>query len=127
MLQQSPYNTSHTNSIADSAHSRTQSAHPANNQIDFYSGLRCAIEFLNNGFVEQRIHLRNDACRTFSLRVIGFSPNQGNRALGAVYRGYQQRIIVWMVGICCQEIKNLLHRFGDFFISGEKTEVGVKA
>ena len=127
MLEQTPNNAAHADAIADSANSGAQSAHSPHDKIDFDSGLRCPIKRLDDGFVEERIHLGDDARRTLGPGVLSLALNQRNGALCTVYRGDEQRIIMGMISISSEKIENFLDSFRDFLIRSKQAQIGIKA
>ena len=59
MLQETPYDTAHPNSIADTWYTGTQAADAAHKQIDAYSRLRCVIQGIDNRRIGYRVHLED--------------------------------------------------------------------
>src|SRR4029077_442886 len=55
VLKEPPHDTAHANAVADAANSRPQRANAAHEQIDVHSGLRSAVERLDNICVNQRV------------------------------------------------------------------------
>src|SRR5579862_843557 len=60
VLQESPYDAAHANAAAEAADTGAQGARAADDQVDLHTGLRGAVERLDNFFVEQRIEFGED-------------------------------------------------------------------
>src|SRR5690606_8790805 len=58
--------------LADADHARPEAAHAANDELDRDPGLGRAVESLDDVFVDERVHLRDDARRTALARVLRF-------------------------------------------------------
>src|SRR5262249_56393386 len=63
MFEESTDDAAHHDIIADPGNSRAQRAHSTNIQIDLYACLRSAIQRLDHVFVEQGVHLGDNARR----------------------------------------------------------------
>src|SRR5437773_12343959 len=86
VFEKPAYNAAYTNVVADSANSRSKRTNSAYDEVNFNSRLRCPIEGRNDVFIEQRVHLGNDARRPSEPRVIALARNQIEAVLGNVHR-----------------------------------------
>src|SRR2546423_15332303 len=59
MLQETPYDTAHPNSIADTWYPGTQAADAAHKQIVANSRLRCVIQGIDNRRIGYHVHLED--------------------------------------------------------------------
>src|SRR5579864_1087216 len=75
VFQEAAHHAANGNVVADSGQARTQGTHPANNQVNLYSGLRRVVQGLNHILIQQRIHLGDNSCRASGTRMVGFTLN----------------------------------------------------
>ena len=127
VFEEAADNAAHTNAAADAANAGAQRADAAHEEIDFDSGLRSAIERLNHVFIEERIHLGDNARGTALAGVFGLAIDERHAAPGEIERGDHQRAVAGVLGVSGQEAENILYGAGNFWIGGQEAEVGVEA
>ena len=76
VLQELVYHTGYSNALRQSRNSGPQAAGSPNHQLDTYSGTRGAIECIDDGGLDQRVHFDDDPGRPAHLRIRGFAVNQ---------------------------------------------------
>ena len=59
--------------------------------------------------------------------MAGFAVDEGHAFFGHVARGDEQRLVMALLGICGEEIENVLDGGRNIVVGGEQAEVGVKA
>src|SRR5271155_1686017 len=116
----------HANAGADAAQTGNQGALPTNDKVDIHAGLRGAIESLNDGFIDERVHFDNDARGATAASVAGFAIDEGDAAFAHVARGDKKRLVVILFGVSGEEVEYILNGRGDFVVRGEQAEIGVE-
>ena len=86
MLEKAADNTAHADAITDSAHAGPQSAHAADDQINFDACLRGAIQRHDDVLVQQGIHLGYDTGWPSMTRVLGLARDQSETTFGQIKR-----------------------------------------
>jgi len=127
MFEKAADNTAHPYAVTHPAHAGAQRTHAADDQVNFHSGLRGAIQGHDDVFIEQGIHLGDNAGGTSVTRMLGFALDQAQASFRQIQRRHQQRFIVGMLGICGEKTEDVMHRSVDFRIGGQQTQIGVDA
>ena len=125
VFEEAAHNAPHSYVIAHPANSGAKRADAADQQINLHSGLRCAVERLNDVLIEQRIHLGNDASIPPVASVLRLPVNERNNFLRQIEWRHQKRLVTGVFGVCSQETKNIMNRAGDLRIRGEQAQVSI--
>ena len=73
VLEEAADHAPHANPAADAAQPRSQRARSAHHQLDLHTRLRSTIQRLDNSFIEQRVHFRENKGRPARARMLGFA------------------------------------------------------
>src|SRR5262245_17981358 len=81
MLKISIDNRNHTDALGHSRKAGPKAAHTAHDQIDPHAGLGGAIEFFDDGGINETVYFRNNASGLAVTRMFGFPPNQSDESI----------------------------------------------
>src|ERR1700730_9790261 len=114
MLEKATHQTAHPNPAADSPYSGTKGARTANDQFDVHARLRGPIERLDDVFVEQGIHFRDEEGGAAGSGVSGLALDQADTVLAKVQWRDRQRSVMRTLGIRSQVVENVVNGLGNF-------------
>jgi len=86
VLEETAYDASHLDVVADAANSGAQSAHASHQKIDLHSGLGCTVQGSDDVLIEQCIHFRDNSRRAPQTRVVALARDEIQTVLGDVHR-----------------------------------------
>src|SRR5581483_11332145 len=85
VLKKASDNAAYAYAVADAANTGPKRGHATYDQVDLDSGLRRAIKRSDNIFVEQGIHLRDDARRASESCMVCFTRDQVETVLRQIH------------------------------------------
>ena len=127
MFKETADDGANANAVGHAFDAGAQYAEAADDEVDFDAGLGGLIESVNDGWLEERIHLGDDVGGAACPGVFRFAANEAEKTFSHGERRDEKRAVVVDLGVRGEVVEDHVHALGDLRIAGEYAEVGVEA
>src|SRR5262245_43355172 len=111
--------------VGQAGHAGSQAADAAHDQVDLHAGLARRVQLLDDGGIDEAVHLGDEPSRAPRARVVGLPPDALDEAVAQVGGSDQQVVEAARLGVAGEHVEQLGQVLADRLARREEAEVGV--
>ena len=127
VLEEAPDDRLHADALAEAGHARPQAAYAAHDQLAFDARARCGVERIDDGGIDEGVHLHPHRRGPPSLRVRDLAADARQDRVAHVARADGQHLGVGPLAVAGDEVEHARHVARDAPVAGEVAQIGVDA